>query len=79
MINAWIQELGGNPGELDLQTRLLLEFAISGIVGVLSLKGDQEVDLHFDELAPTFFPLIARHFVPALKAQIEASASLNSP
>jgi AcrR family transcriptional regulator len=73
MIDAWVKELGGNPGELDLQTRLLLEFTISGIVGVLSLKGDQEVDLHLDEIAPTLFPLIARQFVPTLKAQIAAS------
>jgi AcrR family transcriptional regulator len=72
ILTAWANEFGFGPEELDLDARVLIEFCASGVVGILTYRGDTNIgfgfadisDLMLGEVVSTLFALLQKNVLP---------------
>jgi AcrR family transcriptional regulator len=77
ILAAWANEFGFAPEELDVDARVFIEFCASGVVGILTYRGDTNIgfgfadisELMLGEVVPALFVLLQKSVRPSGAAQ----------
>ncbi|PWG65065.1 TetR/AcrR family transcriptional regulator [Bifidobacterium callitrichidarum] len=74
VIEIWLSTLGRNPAELNPGQRILLEFASSGMLGILAKAPEVFTPENIEWLSRSILPTIIAQLINSLKSEDGASA-----
>jgi AcrR family transcriptional regulator len=75
MLEVWSQGFGASPESLGWQARTLMEFLLSGVVGILTYRDDAGKPVDLLQLVPYFSNEIAPVLIPLIERTLVADAS----
>jgi AcrR family transcriptional regulator len=73
MLAAWANEFDFDPDEFDLEARVFLEFCVNGVVGILTYRGDTNLDLDFTDIAGLMLGEVAPTLLGLLQKNVLSS------
>lgn len=76
VIEIWLSTLGRNPAELNPGQRILLEFASSGMLGILAKAPEVFTPENIEWLSRSILPTIIAQLINSLKSDAGASAQI---
>jgi AcrR family transcriptional regulator len=76
MLEVWSGAFGAAPTHLEWQARALMEFLLSGIVGILTYRDDAGKPVDLLQLAPYFSNEIAPTLIPLIERTIATYSNL---